>query len=50
VISTDELIVNTSSGQLTIANLTVSDEGKYLCIARNVVGRVTAERIVQVHS
>jgi len=50
VTSDDRVIANTRSGQLKITSLTQYDVGKYLCIASNTVGRMTAERIINVHS
>jgi len=50
VTSSERVIVNTRSGQLTINDVSTDDAGEYLCIASNVVGRMTAERIVDVHS
>ena len=50
VVSDNHVVANTRSGQLRIESVAKSDAGKYLCIASNVVGRMTAERIVDVHS
>ena len=50
VVSSDRVIVNTRSGQLSISTATTNDAGKYLCISSNVVGRVTADRVVDIHS
>jgi len=49
-VSSERLTLNTRSGLLTIRSVTRADAGKYLCIASNVVGRMTAERIVDVNS
>lgn len=48
--ATARVTTNTRSGVLTITTVRVGDAGKYLCIASNIVGRMTAERIVDVHS
>ena len=50
VVSGGRVMVDTRSGLLTIASMTTDDSGEFLCIASNVVGRMTAERSVDVHS
>jgi len=50
LVSSDRVTANTRSGVLRFTSVTTNDAGKYLCIASNVVGRMTAERIVDVHS
>ena len=50
MVSGGRVMVDTRFGLLTIASMTTDDSGEFLCIASNVVGRMTAERSVDVHS
>jgi Immunoglobulin I-set domain len=49
-LSDSRISADSESGLLTISSLSVMDEGKYLCMAGNSVGKATAERTVKVHS
>jgi hypothetical protein len=46
----DDVTVDPTSGELRFKALKLSHEGKYLCVAKNLVGRVAAERTVKVHN